>query len=323
MNEETRLAARDLRGPGWCMLGHMLCMTAIPLAAVSAALTICLHSGLTTGMQSQELLQAALSSDWYEALVYLLNVFCALAALLPFRLYARRRGVRLRLAPGKLRVSRVGALIIMAMGVNVAASLLNVPVELLFNSRGYTTYMDFPMGSGGASRAVMWVYALFIAPCVEEILFRGFLLSGLRRYGERFAVISAAVLFGLMHGNLSQFLSALCIGLLLGCVYVRTGSLALCIAAHAGNNLLALGLEALLPLLGGAADAFSGLFSLGVLICGLSLLRRFLKSGAPLEDASDKVGIQPYRRLYLNPPMLVYLLLTLAEMASAVSILNP
>lgn len=317
MNEEIRSVARDLRGAGWCMLGHMLCMTVIPLAAVGMALAICLLStGLSADMQAQELLQAALSSGWYEALVCLLNVFCALATLIPFRLYARRRGVRLQLAPGKLRVGRVCALVAMAMGVNVAAGLLNVPVELLFNSRGYSTYLEVSLGSSAASRVVLWVYAILIAPCVEETVFRGWLLSGLKRYGERFAVISAAVLFALMHGNLSQFLSALCIGLLLGYIYVKSGSLSLCIAVHAGNNLLALGLDAL-------PGGLSTLLTLGLLAAGLVLLGRFLRANGSLQDAGDCGGVHPLRRLYLNPPMLFYLLLTLAEMASAVSILNP
>ena len=51
----------------------------------------------------------------------------------------------------------------------------------------------------------MVIYACFLGPFMEELLFRGMILKRARRFGDRTAVAFTAVLFGLMHGNLLQF----------------------------------------------------------------------------------------------------------------------
>ena len=71
-----------------------------------------------------------------------------------------------------------------------------------------------------------------LAPCFEELLFRRWLIDRMRPYGERLAVIVSALMFGLFHGNLSQFFYAAALGALFGYVYVRTGRLRYTIALH-------------------------------------------------------------------------------------------
>ncbi|UYZ64535.1 CPBP family intramembrane glutamic endopeptidase [Hymenobacter weizhouensis] len=79
------------------------------------------------------------------------------------------------------------------------------------------------------------------APILEEVLFRGILLTGLlRNYRPWVAIAQSALLFGLFHLNPVQIVSAGLMGLLLGWLYYRTHSLLLCIMVHALNNLLAL-----------------------------------------------------------------------------------
>lgn len=86
-------------------------------------------------------------------------------------------------------------------------------------------------------------FVLFVisAPVLEEVLFRGILLTGLlRNYRPWVAIGQSALLFGLFHLNPVQTVSAGLMGLLLGWLYYRTRSLLLTIALHALNNLLAL-----------------------------------------------------------------------------------
>ena len=76
-----------------------------------------------------------------------------------------------------------------------------------------------------------------IAPAVEEALMRGFLLDGLRSgYGTAAALLISAVVFALLHFNAVQTLSALVCGLVLGLLYLHTGSIFCCILAHFGYN---------------------------------------------------------------------------------------
>ena len=51
-------------------------------------------------------------------------------------------------------------------------------------------------------------------------------------YGEKLAVITSALMFGLFHGNLSQLFYAFALGLVFGYVYLKTGKLRYSIGLH-------------------------------------------------------------------------------------------
>ncbi|HPT84051.1 MAG TPA: CPBP family intramembrane metalloprotease, partial [Limnochordia bacterium] len=79
------------------------------------------------------------------------------------------------------------------------------------------------------------------APLGEELFFRGLLVSLLReRLRAAPAVLLAALLFALLHFYTLQFVPVLVSGVLLGLLYVRTGSIIVPIAAHFAVNALAL-----------------------------------------------------------------------------------
>ena len=80
-----------------------------------------------------------------------------------------------------------------------------------------------------------------IAPIVEELIFRGLILQGLRRnYNAVVSVFISALLFALFHLNPWQFPATFILGLLLGWIVLRTHSLILSILGHSINNLLVL-----------------------------------------------------------------------------------
>ena len=80
-----------------------------------------------------------------------------------------------------------------------------------------------------------------ITPISEEILFRGFVLRGLlNQIGAGPAVVSTALVFSALHFDAGTIIPIFFTGLALGWLYVKTGSLWPCIAAHAGQNALAL-----------------------------------------------------------------------------------
>ncbi|MEC3879438.1 CPBP family intramembrane glutamic endopeptidase [Parapedobacter sp. 10938] len=78
------------------------------------------------------------------------------------------------------------------------------------------------------------------APIIEELIFRGIILEGLlQRYSPVKSIILSSILFGIVHLNPWQFVSALVIGLFSGWVYYRTRKLSLSILIHLANNLFA------------------------------------------------------------------------------------
>ena len=84
---------------------------------------------------------------------------------------------------------------------------------------------------GGILRIVI------IAPIVEELIFRGVIMSGFSRiYHPVFAIFFSALLFALFHLNPWQFPATFMLGLILGWIRLRTGSVLACIAGHAIHN---------------------------------------------------------------------------------------
>ena len=65
--------------------------------------------------------------------------------------------------------------------------------------------------------------AVVIGPIVEEVIFRKAIIDRLGMYGERYAVATSAIAFGIFHGNLNQLIYATALGFILGWVYTRTG----------------------------------------------------------------------------------------------------
>ncbi len=83
------------------------------------------------------------------------------------------------------------------------------------------------------------IQVCIIAPVVEEILMRGFVLGGLKNtYGVVEALFISALFFAILHFNMVQTLSGFVCGIILGLLYIKTNSISCCIIAHCGYNLI-------------------------------------------------------------------------------------
>lgn len=101
-----------------------------------------------------------------------------------------------------------------------------------------------------ATPVISLLQVCVLAPFIEEILMRGFLLGGLSvNYGKLTALLISAFLFALLHFNMVQTLSAFICGIILGMLYLHTGSVFCCILAHMGYNLISY-ITMILPLYG-------------------------------------------------------------------------
>lgn len=147
-----------------------------------------------------------------------------------------------------------------------------------------------------ADRPLAWLIRLAGIGCgaalAEEMLFRGLILSGLRRFGVFFGIAASALLFTVMHGlPLPNYFVA---GLVLALAAAATGSILVPIAIHFFHNLAAL----LLYNLGGVETLADPLWvppgillpAVAILaIVGASHLRRLAAAGAE-EKAGETVG---------------------------------
>ncbi len=78
------------------------------------------------------------------------------------------------------------------------------------------------------------------APILEELIFRGIILDGLlKRYSPARAIFISSLLFGIVHLNPWQFITAMGLGVFMGWIYHKTHNLTLCVIIHFVNNLVA------------------------------------------------------------------------------------
>lgn len=88
------------------------------------------------------------------------------------------------------------------------------------------------------SMPVMFTVMVVGAPIFEELFFRKFLIDRTLRYGEWLSALLSGFMFGLFHGNLSQFPYAFALGIFFAFIYIRTGHIGYAVALHAVINFL-------------------------------------------------------------------------------------
>ena len=83
-----------------------------------------------------------------------------------------------------------------------------------------------------------------VAPIYEEIIFRGILLKGMAsKINPTVALVISSLFFALVHLNIPQGINAFLLGLVIGAIYLKTGSIYLSMFAHFANNFLAITLS--------------------------------------------------------------------------------
>ncbi len=137
-----------------------------------------------------------------------------------------------------------------------------------------------------------------LAPLAEEMVFRGAVLRTLLKMsGGRWhwmAIVVSALIFGAVHGNLPQFVHASLIGLLLGWMYYRTGSILPGVLFHWVNNTVAYVMFNLMPQTadGKLIDLFHGserMFWLGLFFSLCILIPSLLQLAWRMGRAKQKL----------------------------------
>ena len=173
---------------------------------------------------------AVTESGWYTwAVTYLPQLFIAA----PVCLLMLRTKEPPEQFGEKFGAGHYVLVIIMCISVMYIGSILGALITSIF-------------GAGNALQTIVtgsniWatlLFAVILAPIVEELIFRRAIMNRLRKYGDKTAILVSALLFALMHGNLSQFFYALGLGILFGYVYARTGKLRYTVGLHMTINFL-------------------------------------------------------------------------------------
>lgn len=128
-------------------------------------------------------------------------------------------------------------LVLIGIGFCAFANIATSIAATFFESFGIKYEVDFGENPQGILGIILSILATAVVPAlVEEFACRGVVMGALRKYGDGFAVLTSAIMFGLIHGNFQQMPFAFMVGLVLGFVTVKCNSIWPAVLIHFYNN---------------------------------------------------------------------------------------
>ncbi len=202
---------------------------------------------------------AGASPARWEMVYWTASLLSGAAALLfPILLAARSWPGSLR-----LRLCRAqGSWLRLALPVYLgAAQLLGLVAGWLGQLTGSSRQVALP--GSPVARLIAFATLCLMPAILEELLFRGLLQGLLRPHGALLSVTAQAVLFALLHGDLSSVFYALPAGLFFGLLAEQSGSILPGMVLHCANNTLSF---FLLLLQSGGYGGLAAILSAGCLV---------------------------------------------------------
>ncbi len=152
----------------------------------------------------------------------------------------------LRLSGIQLPRMRTVLLMVAVLATSLSATVVYaVIVDLLGVEALVPEGVESDIFFDGAAVLLTFLALAFITPLSEEVFFRGFIFNGLlARMGPWGAMVVSALVFSAFHLSIAVVIPIFITGFLFAWLYWRTGSLWAAIGAHAGQNALALSMQA-------------------------------------------------------------------------------
>lgn len=182
-----------------------------------------------------------LKEVWF---VCLLRVLSAGLLIGLFFIYSKRQKIDFIKASGikkKTNYINIALCIILGIGlVYFTAPIINI-VSYLISLTGIDIQTGIDMPLTGIGDLVLALLMIALLPAIsEELIYRGIIFNGLKKWGKWPAILLSALLFCLMHGAVEQFTYTFILGIVLGYLMWETGALWLCMLVHFVNNAVVL-----------------------------------------------------------------------------------
>lgn len=181
--------------------------------------------------------------------VFLLEIFISVfSAFIPglFYFLFSGRSMSNTIKTSYVRQKELWALVFIGMAVAMVANTASDMVQTNFTFFGLQNSVSMSEDVSNPLEIVLYIISTAIVPAfAEEFAFRGILMGTLRKFGDSFAIITSAIIFGAMHGNIAQIPFAFILGLVLAYVACKTNSILPSIIIHFLNNFYAVMLDIL------------------------------------------------------------------------------
>lgn len=238
-------------------------------------------------------------------------------------LFQKKRGLIKELPLGTPNDGKAAVLLVFigvmcCVAASYATGILTTVVENIFGvtftlPESDTVYNSVPL-------VLLATLGTAIVPAfVEEFAIRGTVMQPLRKYGDKFAIVMSALVFGLMHGNMVQIPFAFLAGLAIGYAVTVTGSMWVGVAIHFFNNFISVLMQVAVDNL---PDKLENIVLLGLLALvfttGIACLVLYLKNYArvPLQKGDETLSNGEKAKAYLcTVPMILAAISLLIETA--------
>ncbi len=238
---------------------------AVYLLAVLADLALQVLVAIVFNIVGTEYMQI----DWVNIIV---SAFLQAAFILCIFLYCRMKKTTPDFGFKKTHPANYALAAAVALVSLVCFYCVAVAFDLLLQVTGYESGVGFEFTSLPAK--ILGVLATCIAaPIGEELIFRGALLSGLKKnFKTPIAVLLSGLAFSLMHMNPEQTVYQFLLGCALAYMTVTTGSVIPAMIGHAVSNLIAVSMEIAVPFGNAVNAAFDFLLSVPWLFAVLTVV---------------------------------------------------
>lgn len=157
------------------------------------------------------------------------------ASVFLYRMFLRDERRYITDLRGRKKFPCIRCVVFAAVGSSVG---LNILIQLSPLIELFPSILEVNEELTGGSAALSVLYVIFVAPAVEELLFRGLVFQRSREYMNFIpAAVLSALMFGVMHANMVQFIYAFLLGLILAFVYEYYGLLRAPVLFHVIANL--------------------------------------------------------------------------------------
>lgn len=254
----------------------------------------------------------------YECYIGLCYLIPMILPLIPIALIVKiplRVAIPMRRVPARVAIPGVMA----AFGASVVGIIIASVLLTFFQSMGFGYDVSMPAIPDTEIGRLMYLVILSVLPSIfEEILFRGYILQSLRRFGDFYAVLISALIFALFHGNFTQLPNAFVMGVAIAFLAVRTGSLIPGMILHFINNFAITALD--IYVLQNANELVEVLVSLGYIaayfivgIIGIVVLLITQNGFFALKKSDSPLTVgERVKAFFLQPVSLVGMLLMFA-----------
>jgi membrane protease YdiL (CAAX protease family) len=237
----------------------------------------------------------------------------SIAFIFPFIIYSKMMGERMSEIsffnkPKEKKL--VFPLVLMGLGVCGFSNAVVSGAGAILQNFGFNYEMTRTENPTNVFGIILSFVATAITPAlVEEFAMRGAVMGSLRKYGDSFAIITSALIFGIMHGNLVQIPFAFILGLFFGFAVIKSGTIWTAIIIHFLNNLFSISFDYILGDSKGAVVWFANIFYfIFLLALGFIGYLLYFKKGEDkfiLDNKTEVLTVKEKLKSFLTAPCII------------------